>query len=89
MPKVPKFSIPNIQPAIRTPKIDDLVKSHRNDGFAKTSPAKAGQGAQKLRSEAHLQMDFLRDHQNWFYHRYQPSMIAAKMAVKPRKSILK
>jgi hypothetical protein len=34
--------------------IEELVKSLRNDGFVKSSPAKAGQGAQKLRSEAHL-----------------------------------
>jgi len=36
--------------------IDDFAKSHPYDGFVKSSPAKAGQGAQKLRSEAHLQV---------------------------------
>jgi hypothetical protein len=35
---------------------DDLVKSLQNDGFVKSSPAKAGLGAQKLRSEAHVQV---------------------------------
>jgi hypothetical protein len=34
--------------------LDELVKSREIDGFVKSSPAKAGQGAQKLRSEAHL-----------------------------------
>ena len=31
---------------------DDLEKGQRNDGFIKRSPAKAGQGAQKVKSEA-------------------------------------
>jgi len=35
---------------------DDLAKSQRTDGFVKSSPAKAGLGAQKLRSEAHFQV---------------------------------
>jgi len=35
-------------------KFDDLVKSLGKDDFVKSSPAKAGQGAQKLRSEAHV-----------------------------------
>jgi hypothetical protein len=35
-------------------RFDELVKSQLNDGFVKTSPAKAEQGAQKLRSETHL-----------------------------------
>jgi len=34
--------------------VDDLEKSPQNDGFVKSSPAKAGQGAQKLTSEAYL-----------------------------------
>jgi len=38
---------------------DELVKSLRNDGFVKKLQV---QGAQKLSSEARLQMDFLRDH---------------------------
>jgi hypothetical protein len=29
---------------------------HQNDGFVKSSPAKAGLGAQKLRREAHFQV---------------------------------
>jgi hypothetical protein len=61
---------------IRLSANDNLVKSLRKDDFVKSSPAKAGQGAQKLRSEAHLsrvsrdsdeveaqQVDFLRSHQ--------------------------
>jgi hypothetical protein len=31
---------------IRVMKIDELAKSLQNDGFVKSSPAKAGQGAQ-------------------------------------------
>jgi hypothetical protein len=34
--------------------LDELVKSLPKDDFVKSSPAKAGQGAQKLRSEANL-----------------------------------
>ena len=32
--------------------LDDLEKGQRNNGFIKRSPAKAGQGAQKVKSEA-------------------------------------
>ena len=33
------------------PNFDELIKSQQNDDFVKNSPAKAGQGPQKLRSE--------------------------------------
>jgi hypothetical protein len=34
----------------------DLVKSRPNDGFVKNSPAKAGLGAQNLRSEVYVKV---------------------------------
>jgi len=34
---------------------DAFAKGFRKDGFVKSSPAKAGQCAQRLRNEAHLQ----------------------------------
>jgi ATP-dependent exoDNAse (exonuclease V) beta subunit len=46
----------NISRILSQIEIDDPVKNRQNDGFVKSSPVRAGLGAQKLRSEAHLQV---------------------------------